>query len=77
MSNPWDPNSLDLRDLWELVVALPNAEWKMFKEHCHDYMRRQERVGDIEEVIRKLSSARAEDAQNKEDQPTCRQRDSA
>lgn len=67
MTNPWEPHPGDLRLLFDLVVELPQYQWDDVRGHFHECLRDRTRfdAGHIEELVRKISSRRAENVQNK------------
>lgn len=67
MTNPWEPHPGDLQLLFDLVVELPQNRWDDVRAHFHEFLRDGTRFDaeHIEELIRKSSARRAENAQNK------------
>ena len=67
MTIPWEPNPGDLRLLFDLVVQLPNDEWNDLRDYFHGRIEQGAPwdAGHMEELIRKISASRAENAQNK------------
>ncbi len=62
MTNPSEPRSCDLRLLFDLVVHLPNDIWNGLRAYFHGRIAQGAPwdAGHIEELIRKMSAARAE-----------------